>query len=250
MPLDTMDDLQEKETADLKYLASYVYVSCWTDDDEESIPMWRMYTPETAGVRICLPALPFRMYRNDAELVAEATGMPVQIEAGAEPPVSLRPLHETITKGVVSAQLQTSDQSTILHKIEYTDDQSLLHPKTFSEDGGHSRIDFGALGRHKNTYWSFQREWRFIFTAMKIDIASNLPNLTSEVNHLFSDVMNGKRRQPFPYYDLEIGDEAFTEMRITLSPQLSTGNRIIVDSLVKRFNPNAVVAESCLYGLI
>ena len=41
--LDKMDDLQEQETADLKNAGQFCYISSWTDDVAESIPMWNMY---------------------------------------------------------------------------------------------------------------------------------------------------------------------------------------------------------------
>ena len=50
--LDKMDDLQEQETADLKNVGQFCYISSWTDDVDESIPMWNMYTSINSGVRI------------------------------------------------------------------------------------------------------------------------------------------------------------------------------------------------------
>ena len=56
MPLTGVDDRQESMTADSSRIASFVFVSCWTDDSKESIPMWRMYASLEAGVRIALPS--------------------------------------------------------------------------------------------------------------------------------------------------------------------------------------------------
>ena len=42
--LDQMDDLQEKETSDLKNVGQFCFISSWTDDSTESIPMWNMYS--------------------------------------------------------------------------------------------------------------------------------------------------------------------------------------------------------------
>ena len=52
--LDQMDDLQEKEAFDLKNAGQFCYVSSWTDDETENIPMWKMYSSLNAGVRIKL----------------------------------------------------------------------------------------------------------------------------------------------------------------------------------------------------
>lgn len=58
--LDQMDDLQEKEAFDLKNAGQFCYVSSWTDDETENIPMWKMYSSLNAGVRIKLKANPFK----------------------------------------------------------------------------------------------------------------------------------------------------------------------------------------------
>ena len=77
MPIEGMDDLQESRTADVPNLGRFIFASSWTDDATESIPMWNMYASLGAGVRICLPTMPFRRYRCTAEQLARATGMPV-----------------------------------------------------------------------------------------------------------------------------------------------------------------------------
>lgn len=40
--LDKMDDLQEQQSADIVNLGRYIFISSWTEDDNESIPMWNM----------------------------------------------------------------------------------------------------------------------------------------------------------------------------------------------------------------
>ena len=57
-----VDDIEEAETSDLGLFGKFVYVSCWTDDVKESIALWQMYTPNMHGVRIQLPAFPFKQY--------------------------------------------------------------------------------------------------------------------------------------------------------------------------------------------
>ena len=62
--LDKMDDLQEQRSAEIKNFGMFTFVSCWTSDEEESIPMWNMYTPLTSGVRIKMRPRPFVQYDN------------------------------------------------------------------------------------------------------------------------------------------------------------------------------------------
>ena len=65
--LDKMDDLQEQQTADIKNIGQFCYISSWTDDATESIPMWNMYASLNLGVRIKLRKDPFKIYDNTAD---------------------------------------------------------------------------------------------------------------------------------------------------------------------------------------
>lgn len=38
-----VDDIEEAETSDMGLFGKYVYVSCWTDEAQESIAMWQLY---------------------------------------------------------------------------------------------------------------------------------------------------------------------------------------------------------------
>ena len=61
--LQYVDDIEEAETEDMSNFGKYVYVSCWTDDSEESIALWNLYTPKMHGVRIGLPRFPFKKHK-------------------------------------------------------------------------------------------------------------------------------------------------------------------------------------------
>ena len=57
----------------------------------------------------------------------------------------------------------------ILKEVEYTDDLSLLEPRISDTNGNRISINLGALGKHKNSYWKFQREWRYIMVFMPMN---------------------------------------------------------------------------------
>jgi hypothetical protein len=42
--LDKVDDLEERIEPSQVKLWQYLFVSCWTENPEESIPLWRMYS--------------------------------------------------------------------------------------------------------------------------------------------------------------------------------------------------------------
>ena len=51
--LDRVDDLEEARVEQNQYdLSKFLFVSCWTENGEESIPLWKMYSGGAGGVRI------------------------------------------------------------------------------------------------------------------------------------------------------------------------------------------------------
>ena len=55
---------------------------------------------------------------------------------------------------------------------------------------------------------------------------------------------------PINYFDLKIDDECFKKMEVLISPKMSDGNRIILDTLIERYNPTALLKKSDLDGKI
>lgn len=48
-----MNDPEESVTEDFKSsLKNYTFISCWTQNPEESIPLWQMYSNSAHGVRL------------------------------------------------------------------------------------------------------------------------------------------------------------------------------------------------------
>lgn len=70
--LDLLDDLTEGESLDPVDWRQFYFVSCWTSSEQESIPLWHMYTGNMKGVRLKLPAEMFRLYELDLETVPRA----------------------------------------------------------------------------------------------------------------------------------------------------------------------------------
>lgn len=245
--LDKMDDLQEKETADIKNIGQFCYISSWTDNDSESIPMWNMYASLNHGVRIRLRKNPFKIYKNTAADLSIALQAPVKDESNGKPMQSIIPLSEMFSKGFMAIQAMTKN---LLSKVEYTNDKDKLYPHMLTQQDGHFTIAMGELGKYKNLHWRFQREWRYILFILPLDLKQ--PVETSILNfQLIANKMRlGLEKQPFPYYDMHIADDAYEDMQVTLSPRISAGSRIIAQSLIEKYNPSAELCESSLLGLI
>lgn len=245
--LDKMDDLQEQETADIKNIGQFCYISSWTDDATESIPMWNMYASLNLGVRIRLRKNPFKVYDNTAEELSKVLNAPVNDASNGKTLQSIIPLAEMFSKGFMTIQAMTKE---LLYRVEYTDDKEKLYPHLLEEDGDHFSIALGMLGKYKNLHWGFQREWRYILNVLPL--ALNHPIETSLRNFQISanKMRLGLEKQPFPHYDMHISDAAFKDMQITLSPRIGAGSRIIVENLIEKYNPSAELTESSLVGLI
>ena len=61
--LDKVDDIEEgnAESYGVRF-CKYVFVSCWTENPIESIPLWKIYSGEFGGVRISVEQEMFQEY--------------------------------------------------------------------------------------------------------------------------------------------------------------------------------------------
>lgn len=245
-PLDKMDDLQEQKTADVENLGRFYFVSSWTDDTTESIPMWKMYTDPKAGVRIKMKKNPFVRHGTKGIDIVNKTGMKSVDETTLNGKLdTFLDLSELMKNGYYSVQAFNSD---ILKKVIYTDDVAKLEPKVLEKDEEKIHINTGGLGCYKSCFWSFQNEWRYIMMFLPVDFSKGTEEMLNSFTLTANKLACGKANPPFRYFDLDIDSECFTEMEITSSPQMTTGNRVILSALVEKYNPTAIIKESELFG--
>ena len=247
-PLDKMDDLQEQKTADVENLGKFVFVSSWTDDPTESIPMWKMYANPASGIRIKLRANPFLWHETSGADIERVLGIPAKDDASRNAVVkTFLNLSKMLDGGYYSPALWKGD---ILVQTTYTNDISLLEPQVAKYDGENITIHTGALGKHKNLHWSFQKEWRYLMQFMPIDFKAALDDMPRLITDTTEKLLKGTAPPPFRYFDLDIDPQYFEEMEITCSPQMTFGNRVILETLVEKYNPSATIRESELMNLI
>ena len=133
-----------------------------------------------------------------------------------------------------------------LHQVKYTNDQGKLYPNLILKHDNQILMMPDQLGLYKNEYWSFQKEWRYKLMCFPI----GPDNSMEQLNIMASLMVNGIVKQPFSYYDLKLDNDAFSHMEITLSPKISPGYRLIVNSLIEKYNPTAQIYDSSLIGLV
>jgi hypothetical protein len=221
--LDTVDDLNEGIAADVDEYGQFVFVSCWTDETEESIPIWNMYAKDMSGVRIALPKYPFNHYSFD-----DLTKM-------SDVPFS----RSTIFNGLHFDSGWIPQQGEhYLVNMQYTDDEELLKPKIVESLSKNSRTIWAPrVGMYKNTCWRFQSEVRYRI-------------IVYPGRHGFKPTSNDKFQNQYKmnsdYIDIPIRDNAFNEMKILLGPKQSEGLRLIAEMLIEKYNTNAKIETSNL----
>lgn len=232
-PLDKLDDLQEQRSAEIRDFGKFTFVSCWTSDEEESIPMWNMYTPLTSGVRIKMRTRPFVQYDNVPikqlrEWAHKNSGQTASEDASHF--TTYINANWMLSNGVITPHAFGDD---ILYRVEYTNKEQELEPSVTSQKDGQLYLLCNVLGKHKNEHWKFQKEWRYLLSVYPwTPLQKDQP-------------------LPFPQHiDLQLDTTCFTEMEITCSPKMTPGNRVILETLIEKYNPGAKLIDSDLLGKI
>ena len=153
--LSSVDDVDVDENEDLGRFGRFCYVSCWTNEEKESIPMWNMYAHDMAGVRIEMKEFPFEQYFYE-----DKDGKPFKTYIDTE-------------------ERDKQGEKYILHvypelvEIDYTEREELLYPRIknviekIEEENGQRKkstsytYTVNHLGCFKRKCWSFQKEWRY-----------------------------------------------------------------------------------------
>lgn len=243
--LDKVDDPQEQRSADSQNLGKMKLVSCWTSSDEESIPMWREYAGAECGVRIQMKSYPFKQYSVSTESLSKLSPDAVLDAFGGSFDGLHLPLEDFWHRSYHFKEMARSVE--MLHKVQYTNDKSLLFPEVIRSCGnGWIEADLSALGIHKATAWSYQNEWRYVLTAVPVGIASIIKGDTEAVKKAAEVILDRCDPEIPSFYDLVISDEAFSSMKIVASPKMTPGNRVILDALVQKYAPGIEVTESSI----
>ena len=251
MPLSRMDDKQESKASDLEQMGQFSFASCWTAEEKESIPMWKMYAGLPCGVRIGLPVNPFVNYSYTAVELFQLdkgssiiSGNPESLKYSAIlPPMYVR-------MGAFTPSF--FGETDYLIKVIYTDEASLLEPKLMSLQEGKTHIAINKLGRYKNTYWEFQKEYRYVMEVYP-SIMGRVPDPQSRLDaftRFTSKLATDQLRSQFNYVDVDIRPDALDKLEIMLSPGMSQGNKLLAKSLLDKYGYSNHTCTSVLEGLI
>lgn len=248
--LDIVDDVREAQTVSGLSFGQVLFVSCWTSSETEQIPLWNMYTPGMAGVRIGVPDMPFR-----EATIKEAP--PFRFEGASEARVVFD-----------FAELSTAEHCihpvSLAHQffaggVDYVPDpaaQWRRNLKWSSDDRGNSSVEvseFTKLVRLKSECWAFQSEYRFALMVLPpipgvpafgaVEYPHNL------VRHTL-DSLRGSIVPSFSYFEVPLSDEAVRNMEITLGPKASVADRLLLEALLAKYAPSSTLRDSSLAGTI
>lgn len=232
--LSKVDDLREATTKDFGEFGRFCFVSCWTDMKEESIPLWKMYTPDMAGVRIKLPIRPFEKYKisqgshyNEKEFY------------------SYIDQDNHFSKDGNRYLFSPVEEDDFIYKVGYTQNESLIFPKVYECSDSSKSIKIKNIGKYKDAVWKFQEEWRYklFFWPITMEEFKNINSVEAQQN-LISIIK--EKDLPFQYYDLKIDEEKFKYMEILVGPKANDAQKIIIESLINKYNKGINIEDSIL----
>lgn len=239
--LDHVDDLEEArcESSGIK-IGQYLFVSCWTEDSEESIPLWRMYTEKGVGVRIGLEKEMFKKYTyRYGEVISGVT-----INGKGQTLLSPKMLQKTDV-----CLIPCFNDGVFYRNVQYVPSVADKMKDTITQnDNGTINFQLSKWGAYKNSRWEFQKESRFVLNIYPkpMDISLGDEKLAQYlINVLHQGIPNN-----IDYYDMDLDKFALNSIDITLCPNMNDGNKIIVESLCKANKIKANIRESVLTDMV
>lgn len=208
--LGKVNDTNEGETYEFGNVGKYIFVSCWTDNEKEDIPMWNMYGNNMKGIRL---SIPYPIFPKHYDKSLGDTPMLVKLD-------------ESIFSDYFI--LPTADNKFSI-KIEYTDEQEKLNPITASNIGDLDAFKLGAIGVCKSKSWSFEQETRFIIYTVPTIHRMRLDKGFDALNFFNSSIELIKKNYDIgiSYIDLNIDSKLMNKIVLTLGPL--TDKNIISD---------------------
>ena len=207
--------------------------------------MWYMYGDKYKGVRISLPELPFKRYTYTKEQQL-LYGLREPVLGGLEKGIPLEDILQR-SYSIVPTQIDS-----ILYKIEYTDSEEMIYPRLWKENGDIVHFTYGKMGKNKNTYWSFQKEWRYMMTVWPVPLVlmNSIMQDSEQLKNMLMQISNGKIRCPLPYYDLGIDSQMLDKMKIVLGPLIDEEKECEIKDIIKETSDRIVIEKSDLKGRI
>ena len=252
--LDHVDDVGESHKYGEYNLSRYLFVSCWTDSDEENIPLWHMYSKGMTGVKISLPVDPFdyQPLRSHPLLGGNVSGQLL----------SFLPIEEIFNNEYTINVTCMFNKKTFIRQVEYLNDDDLTKIRrqaiqvSVDDDGKEWTQIAGPteLAGYKSKQWGFQAEVRYILMAYPSPPIQPGRNTVSNWVDNFSPFLiksikdgTGPNKD---FFDIGISNEAIDNIKVILAPLATEADKIIVDALLQKYTKNGNSSPSSLTHLV
>ncbi len=213
---DLVNDLEEINILDKPEVKKSSFISCWTAQKNESIPMWNLYANEAKGVRIKLK---------------------IPIFEGSTPPheISNHNCQIIVLKNIQNFIEREKDYEWLKYlfgpiEVNYEINTGV----NVIKDGNSLLIE--KIGTVKSKHWQFEEEFRFLALSNH-DWNSQTENFEFKNRPYYSEVKSD-------CFEIKIDKKIFNEIEVTLGPCCQKSEKIIVESLLKQFTTNGQVQHS------
>jgi len=237
--LDQVDDVLESSEYKKVNFSNYLFVSCWTENPEENIALWNMYTKKMKGVRIGLSKFPFmkkliaKDLNNPLLSIVDDMIQPLTIEECINPEYFIVPVFDGFYKKV-----EYLDTDELNSRFENMVEKQVYPDNTFSINARSQ--DFAKI-KHKR--WSFQEESRFVlFILPPINDFDDIPILMTQLYQ--------EKNLGITYYDMDLDPLTLQNIEVLLGPNCSDADKLIVESLLYKYDVKNEAKESSLKGKI
>ncbi len=257
--MDLVDDVKEVDGL-VEGLSKITFISCWTKDEEENIALWKMYTDNMRGVKISFQDIPFKMhiirpgkYANGAFTNDSDCESYLPKEELFSDTHFVIPLFDTL------ATEKTMQR--FFKDVEYVEDYKHIYSGLIRHETKNDRYDlnrFFEIGKYKSSKWAFQKESRFTLYCYPL-LPLKHPSINGSPYRQFGLAKDYPYHPEYPeyrdlkfreYFDVPLDSKSINNIQITLGPNTTKADSIIVESLLQHFTSNGKVTSSNLQGEI
>lgn len=247
--LDRFDDVTESRSIGDFPVGQRLFASCWSGEEEESIPQWAMYGDGMKGIRLSLRSDPFvwqpidiRWHEQFQFIDLEA---PFSIEEMLSPGVTLMPTVRMRSMFGQAVQY-VSDVPAAIKNLATPNDAGML---TLWGEGT-------EMAFFKSKAWRFQKEYRFVVMAFSGPVhgyqgdAQAYLQARREWLHAEGNQQILSGAPSILHLDLKLTPEALNSASVSVGPLAPAGTMEMVEALVAKFSPSIHVKPSTLSGTI
>jgi len=214
--LTKVDDQDEAETSDFDSFKNYLFVSCWTEDKNENISLWNMYSKNMEGIRIGIDSEKIKFIPKEQKL-----------------PSIFYLVENVKPENKNSAFIlwhETEKYEEIDSKISVEYDLEDKYCFELKETNDSYLYNFRDLAGKKRKEWAFQQEIRYVF------FGASTENMNE--NYTYQYIINSIREKKnfnCEFVDLLLENQFFEGIEILTGPLITESGKIICKALLDQY---------------